>query len=238
MIDSTVSNEEILLRISGELKQKIARVRSHSSQLQRAFAEAMDGEHQRWFESIEKDCLDLNSIIHNLISLDNQYDEHHHPIQVDTVHLNRFLTTYVTDYTSAAAQCKRIQVSYEDIDENIHIHIDPQAISEALSHILSNAAKFSQPETQVVIKLVRYANVANLSISDQGIGIPKKLRPYLFKKFSKATRLGTEGEESTGLGLYLTRNIIEKHQGSVWLESEEGRGTNVYINLPIREKIG
>ena len=187
MIDSTVSNEEILLRISGEIKQKIARVRSHSSQLQRAFAGAMDGEHQRWFESIEKDCLDLNSIIHNLISLDNQYDEHHHPIQVDTVHLNRFLTTYVADYTSAAAQCKRIQVSYEDIDENIHIHIDPQAISEALSHILSNAAKFSQPETQVVIKLVRYANVANLSISDQGIGIPKKLRPYLFKKFSKAT---------------------------------------------------
>ncbi len=237
MIDSTVSNEEILLRISGELKQKIARVRSHSSQLQQAFSGSIDTEHQQWFESIEKDCLDLKSIIHNLISLDNQYDEHHNPIQVDTVHLNRFLTAYVTDFTSEPIQRKNIQVSYEDIDETIHIHIDPQAISEALSHILSNAAKFSQPDTQIVVKLVRYANVANLSISDQGIGIPKKLRPYLFKKFSKATRRGTEGEESTGLGLYLTRNIIEKHQGSVWLESEEGRGTNVYINLPIREKV-
>ncbi|MGB3780728.1 MAG: HAMP domain-containing sensor histidine kinase [Tunicatimonas sp.] len=237
MIDSTVSNEEILLRISGELKQKIARVRSHSSQLQQAFGGTMDAEHQQWFDAIEKDCLDLNSIIHNLISLDNQYDEHQHPLQVDTVHLNRFLTAYVADYTSEPAQSKHVQVSYEDIDESIHIHIDPQAISEALSHILSNAIKFSPTETQIVIKLVRYANVANLSISDQGIGIPKKLRPYLFKKFSKATRRGTDGEESTGLGLYLTRSIIEKHQGSVWLESEEGRGTNVYINLPIREKI-
>lgn len=237
MIDSTVSNEEILLRISGELKQKIARVRSHSSQLQEAFRGTMDAEHQQRFESIEKDCLDLNSIIHNLISLDNQCDEHLHPIQVDAAHLNQFLTTYVAAYTSEPAQRKRIQLSYEDIDESIHIHIDPQAISEALSHILSNAVKFSRADTQIVVKLVRYANVANLSISDQGIGIPKKLRPYLFKKFSKATRRGTDGEESTGLGLYLTRSIIEKHQGSVWLESEEGRGTNVYINLPIREKI-
>ena len=236
MINSAVSNEEILLRISGELKQKIARVRSHSSQLQRAFADKLCEEHQQWFESIEQDCVDLKSIIQNLIALDNEYDEHH-ALQVDTVYLNRFLTDYVSNYTSEQAGRKSIRLVYEDIDESIHIHMDPEAISEALSHIVSNAVKFSEPDTQVVIKLVRYANVANISISDQGIGIPKKLRPYLFKKFSKATRRGTIGEESTGLGLYLTRSIIEKHQGSVWLESEEDRGTNVYINLPIREKI-
>lgn len=236
MINDAVSNEEILLRISGELKQKIARVRSHSNQLQSAFAGNLCEEHKQWFESIEKDCVDLKSIIHNLISLDNEYDEHQ-AIQVDTVHLNRFLTNYVSEHVSEQAERKNIRLFYEDIDESIHIHLDTKAITEALSHIVSNAVKFSEPDTQVVIKLVRYANVANLSISDQGIGIPKKLRPYLFKKFSKATRRGTTGEESTGLGLYLTRNIIEKHQGSVWLESEEGRGTNVYINLPIKEKI-
>lgn len=236
MINSAVSNEEILLRVSGELKQKIAQVRSHSSKLQQAFAGNLCEEHQQWFDAIEKDCIDLKSIIHNLISLDNKYDEHH-AIQVDTVYLNRFLSTFVEQYTSEQAERKHIQIVYEDIDEAIHIHIDAEAIAEALSHIVSNAVKFSESNTQVVIKLVRYANVANLSISDQGIGIPKTLRPYLFNKFSKATRRGTAGEESTGLGLYLTRNIIEKHQGSVWLESEEGVGTTAYVNLPIREKI-
>lgn len=237
MINSVVSNEEILLRISGELKQKIARVRSHNDQLRRAFADHPCGEHQQWFESIEQDCADLKSIIHNLISLDNEYDEHH-AIRTDTVHFNRFLADYVRGYSSEENKRKNVQLFYEDIDESIQIYIDREAITEALSHLISNAIKFSDPEARVVVKLVRYANVANLSISDPGIGIPKKLRPYLFKKFSKATRRGTAGEESTGLGLYLTRNIIEKHQGSVWLESEEGRGTNAYINLPIREKIG
>ena len=236
MINSAVSNEEILLRVSGELKQKIARIRSHSNQLQQAFTESLCEEHQQWFDTIEKDCVDLKSIIHNLISLDNEYDEHH-AIQVDTVHLNRFLATFVDQYVLEQAERKGVELAYEDIDESIHIHIDSEAITEALSHIVSNAVKFSERDTQVVIKLVRYANVANLSVSDQGIGIPKTLRPYLFNKFSKATRHGTAGEESTGLGLYLTRNIIEKHQGSVWLESEEGVGTTAYINLPIREKI-
>ena len=236
MINSAISNEEILLRISGELKQKIARVRSHSNQLQRAFAGTLCEEHQQWFDTIEKECIDLKSIIHNLISLDNEYDEHH-AIQTDTVHLNHFLATFVNEYASEQAEHKGIQLMYEDIDEGIHLHIDAEAITEALSHIVSNAVKFSERDTQVVIKLVRYANVANLSVSDQGIGIPKTLRPYLFNKFSKATRHGTAGEESTGLGLYLTRSIIEKHQGSVWLESGEGVGTTAYINLPIREKI-
>ena len=235
-MNSAVSNEEILIRVSGELKQKIARIRSHSRQLRQACAGNLSEEERQWFDDIEKDCANLKSIIHNLISLDHEYDEHH-AIQIDTVYLNRFLATFVGEYTSEQAEQKQIQLVYEDIDEDIHIYIDAEAISEALSHIVSNAVKFSERNSTVVIKLVRYANVANLSVSDQGIGIPKTLRPYLFNKFSKATRRGTAGEESTGLGLYLTRNIIEKHQGSVWLESEEGRGTNAYINLPIREKI-
>ena len=236
MINDAVSNEEILLRISGELKQKIARVRSHSSQLRQAFSNNLDEEHQQRFASIEQDCVALKSIIHNLISLDHKYDECH-AIEVDTISLNCFLSDFVRNYASEMVGGKNVSLHYEDIDERIQIYIDAEAIAEALSHLVSNAVKFSEPDSQVVVKLVRYANVANLSISDQGIGIPKKLRPYLFKKFSKATRRGTAGEESTGLGLYLTRNIIEKHQGSVWLESEEGQGTNAYINLPIKEKI-
>ncbi len=237
MINSAVSNEEILVRISGELKQKIARIRSHNNQLCEAFHSSLCEEHQQQFAAIEQDCADLKSIIHNLISLDHEYDEHH-AIQVDTVYLNQFLANFLQDYPSEQTERKNVSVRLENNEEEIHIYIDQKAITEALSHLISNAIKFSEPDSQIVVKLVRYANVANLSISDQGIGIPKKLRPYLFNKFSKATRHGTAGEESTGLGLYLTRNIIEKHQGSVWLESEEGLGTNAYINLPIRQKIG
>ncbi|MEM8966235.1 MAG: HAMP domain-containing sensor histidine kinase [Bacteroidota bacterium] len=236
MMNDSVSGEEVLTQIGRELQNKIARIRSCNQTLTTFFENTADDDHKKYFSTIEQDCADLKSIIHNLIDLDHCYEENP-DLKPAPTHLNRFLSELVSSYDSEAIYKKRIKLHFEDIDESIHIMIDPQAIRRAFSHILSNAIKFSQPDSEVVIKMIRYANVANISVADQGIGIPKKLRPYLFSKFTKAARRGTNGEESAGLGLYLTKNIIEKHQGSIWLESEEGIGTNVFINLPIRDRI-
>ena len=229
---NTISNEEILLRVGKDLQQRIARIQSCHQSLTQAFGHSISDAQQQWLEMIGKDCVELKSILHSLISVDQQHQECL-AIQTDTTLLNTFLSKTVSSYPMGN---KPVSFIYEDIDEPIYLYIDQAAMQEALHHIFSNALKFSE-EGQVVIKLIRYANVANISISDRGIGIPKKLRPYMFSKFSKATRRGTAGEESTGLGLYFTKKIIERHQGSVWLESEEGSGTTAYINLPIREKI-
>lgn len=236
MINDSVSGEEVLARIGRDLQGKIARIRSCNQMLESFFEDQTDEDHRKYFEFIEQDCADLKGIIHNLIDLDNCYEENPN-LQLNPTHLNRFLTNIVENYTSESIYKKRIKLHFEDIDEPIHIMIDSEAIERVFQYVLSNAVKFSKPDSEVVIKFIRYANVANISITDQGIGIPKKLRPYLFNKFTKAARRGTEGEESAGLGLYLAKNIVEKHQGSIWLESEEGIGTNVFINLPIRERL-
>ncbi|MGB3588236.1 MAG: HAMP domain-containing sensor histidine kinase [Tunicatimonas sp.] len=236
MINDSVSGEEVLTQIGRELQNKIARIRSCNQTLTAFFESTAGEDHKKYFSTIEQDCSDLKSIIHNLIDLDRCYEENPN-LKPSPTHLNRFLSDLVNDYDLESIHKKRVKLHFEDIDEAIHIIIDPQAIQRAFSYILSNAIKFSHPDGEVVIKVIRYANVANISVADQGIGIPKKLRPYLFSKFTKAARRGTNGEESAGLGLYLTKNIIEKHQGSIWLESEEGVGTNVFINLPIRDRL-
>ncbi len=151
--------------------------------------------------------------------------------------INHLLREVIDKFPQIAGSEKCIKISFEDLEEDLSLYLDDSAIRRAIELLLSNAHKFSPSGSEVVVKLVKYANVANISISDQGIGIPKKLRPYIFTKFSKATRRGTEGEESSGLGLFLAKNIIERHQGSIWYESEEGQGTNFYINLPLRERI-
>lgn len=236
MINDSVSGEEVLARIGRDLQGKIARIRSCNHMLTAFFESMADEDQQKCFAAIEQDCADLKSIIHNLIDLDRCYEENP-DLKPSPTHLNRFLSNLVSNYDSEAISKKRVKLHFEDIDEAIHIIIDPQAIERVFSYILSNAIKFSQPDSEIVVKVIRYANVANISVADQGIGIPKKLRPYLFSKFTKAARRGTNGEESAGLGLYLAKNIVEKHQGSIWLESEEGTGTNVFINLPIRDRL-
>ncbi len=69
-------------------------------------------------------------------------------------------------------------------------------------------------------------------MTDKGIGIPKDLQPVLFERFTKARRPGLKGEETMGLGLSIVKRIVELHQGKVWVESQENKGTTFFIELP------
>lgn len=236
MVKSAETNEEILSRIGHDLKGMLTRIRSCNSSLYRAFEDNLDEDTRKHFETIERDCASIKSIIHNLISTERTYEEDSRQ-EPRIVIINHLLREVIDKFPEIVGSEKAIKITYEDMEEDISLYLDDKAIRRAIELLLSNAHKFSPNGSEVVVKLVKYANVANISISDQGIGIPKKLRPYIFTKFSKATRRGTDGEESSGLGLYLAKNIIERHQGSIWYESVEGQGTNFYINLPLRERI-
>jgi two-component system sensor histidine kinase VicK len=70
-----------------------------------------------------------------------------------------------------------------------------------------------------------------LTVQDTGIGIPEALQADLFEKFSKSARSGVGGEASTGLGLFITKQIVQLHRGKVWVESQEGAGTCFFVEL-------
>ena len=74
---------------------------------------------------------------------------------------------------------------------------------------------------------------AVITVTDNGIGIPEDIKPYLFDRFSKAGRLGLKGEKSHGLGLNICKLIIEQHGGTIAVDSEVGRGTRFTISLPL-----
>lgn len=236
MIKSVETNEEILVRIGHDLKGMLARIRSCSYVLSKHFENDMDSDSRKFFESIDRDCAQIKSIIHNLIDVNQCYEENPE-MEMQITHVNVFVAELVNKYYMASMDEKKIKIHFEDIEEPIHIYMDTKAIRRVIENILSNAVKFSMAEGEIIVKLIRYANVAHISVSDQGIGIPKKLRPYMFDKFSRATRRGTAGEESSGLGMFLAKKLVEKHQGSIWYESEEGRGTNFFLDLPIKERI-
>lgn len=70
---------------------------------------------------------------------------------------------------------------------------------------------------------------------DNGIGNPKKHHPFLFYKFTPAPRPGLKGEESVGLSMSIIKTIVEMHDGKIWFESEENKGTALYIQLEVQE---
>jgi len=113
------------------------------------------------------------------------------------------------------------------------IFLDQERMIMVMQNLLSNAIKYT-PEhgkIQVIIEVDR--QYLHVKINDQGVGIPAKDQPKLFSKFFRAANVVKMETEGTGLGLFMVKNIIEKHNGRVSLKSEEGRGTEVAFYIPI-----
>jgi signal transduction histidine kinase len=101
-----------------------------------------------------------------------------------------------------------------------------------MRNLVTNAIKFSNPNSKIDIDIRSSDNSTLFSVSDEGIGIPKNLKEKLFKIDEKVNRNGTNNEPSTGLGLLLCKDMVEKHGGKIWVESEEKIGTTFFFTIP------
>ncbi|MCC9136654.1 sensor histidine kinase [Pontibacter silvestris] len=103
---------------------------------------------------------------------------------------------------------------------------------QAINNLLSNAIKFTPDGGEITLALEEKEETVLFKISDTGIGIPEKYHATLFDKFTRARRLGIKDEPSVGLGMSIIKTIVEWHQGQIWFESQEDKGTTSYIEVP------
>jgi two-component system, OmpR family, phosphate regulon sensor histidine kinase PhoR len=114
------------------------------------------------------------------------------------------------------------------------VEADRERIEEVLASLVENAAKYSPVECEIKVRVWAHNGDALVSVEDQGVGVPEERRQYLFEPFYQAVPPGAPGYRSAvPLGLYLSRLTIERHDGRIWLESEEGEGSTFYISLPL-----
>jgi signal transduction histidine kinase len=134
------------------------------------------------------------------------------------------------------ADAKEITLS-DDMQENMLVYADPRMIDTVIRNLISNALKFTRPGGKVRISAAHNNEFVEVSVSDTGVGICEKDLSKLFQIDVKYQQTGTAGEEGTGLGLILCKELIEKNGGSLSLESEIGKGTTVMFTLPKPSKI-
>jgi signal transduction histidine kinase len=129
------------------------------------------------------------------------------------------------------ADKKGIQIS-TDISEDIAVFADNNILHAVIRNILSNAIKFTPEGGTIDIKAKEDDKNTTISITDTGIGMNEKMVENLFRLDVQTNRKGTNDEPSTGLGLILCKEFVEKHGGKIWVESEEGKGTTFYFSFP------
>ena len=117
--------------------------------------------------------------------------------------------------------------------EPMTIHADKEKIEQVVINLFNNAIKYSPKQTVITVSCEIIDNKAQVCVKDEGIGIDEQDIDKLFKRYYRVENKHTENITGFGIGLYLCAEIIKHHHGSIWVESELGKGSAFYFSLPL-----
>jgi len=168
------------------------------------------------------DLLDVHMIEENVEPNYTQFD------------ISSFILDKVNSY-APAAESKNIHLNIQRV-ENETITSDLDYLHRILDNLLSNAIKFSHRNASIEISAWRNDGMLTIAVRDQGPGFSEKDKSYLFQKFKKLSARPTAGESSNGLGLAIVKTLVDRLRGSIDLVSEQGKGSQFVVNLPVTPK--
>lgn len=118
--------------------------------------------------------------------------------------------------------------------DDLVVHVDAMRLTQVITNLLSNACKFSPPNSEVLLDHRRDGDAVEISVTDYGSGIPESFRSRIFQKFSQAESSSSRSKGGTGLGLVICKELMEQMGGEIGFESREGAGTRFWIRLPLQ----
>ena len=225
---------EFVSNVSHELKTPLALIRMFGETLDSGI---VDDEKKRreFYCIIRKESERLTHLINNVLDfsrIDTGVKEYNFEITDLTKVVRSCLEAYKFHIRDLGFEFEVVN----DIDSDVLMaRIDKDAISQALLNLLSNAVKYSEDIKYIRVRIHRDSNSALISVTDRGIGIPKKEHRKIFDKFYRVTAAKARQTGGSGLGLTLVKNIVEAHDGFVEVESEIGKGSTFTVSLPLSQ---
>lgn len=191
--------------------------------------EVADSELKKYLQLAQKSAFNLHELMEDLLLwAGSQLDK----VSFDPSILNlpeeiEVVTRRFTDI----AHAKDITIHVDIADDSLSVLADRDMVRTIIRNLLSNAIKFTRRGGRVEIKAGPKNGLIEISVCDNGIGIKKEDVDKLFSKTSTFTTFGTNGEKGTGLGLDICKDFVEKHKGTIWVESEFGSGSRFVFTL-------
>lgn len=138
---------------------------------------------------------------------------------------------------SSQASKKNISIEFKRKLENLpEVYVDPDTIRAVLQNLLENSIKYTMERGKIVLDVQNKGKELEISISDNGIGIPEDQQRSLFERFFRARNAVKLETDGSGLGLYIAKSIVERNGGKIWFESKENQGSTFYFTIPMEQK--
>lgn len=131
------------------------------------------------------------------------------------------------------AETKKINLNFNSFVKKLDVYIDREKFAKVINNLLSNAIKFTSEGGTIEIDVSRKENNVEINISDTGIGIPNQKLEKIFDRFYQVDGSHTREQEGTGIGLSLTKELVDLQRGEIFVNSEEGKGTTFTVTLPL-----
>jgi PAS domain S-box-containing protein len=224
-------------RASHELKTPITTIYGAFQLLDKFHKQKFDGESSGIFEMALSGTKRLKKLVDSLLDL-SLLESKMFKLEKSNTDLTNLIRKCVNE--GKYLMKSRNQTYDLSLPNSLHINVDDSRIELVLTNLLTNAIKYTPTGGEITIKLDNIGNFAQISVKDTGIGLTKDELNKLFKKFSKIqTPLRDElgiPLESTGLGLHITKRIVQLHGGEIWAESEgRHKGSTFFVTLPNRD---
>lgn len=220
---SQAENSRMMGVVAHDLRNPIGAISSAASMLLEMGSPSAD--ERKILELIGKSATDSLELVTGLLEVNKELaDMPKDPLDLDE------LLRYCVALMQSKAAAKRQSITLRS--QPVIIMANREKLWRVASNLIANAIKFSPLGEQIDVLLHVNPNDIRISVKDRGIGIPEDLRAKVFDMFTEARRPGTDGEQPFGLGLAISKQIVEAHGGRIWFESnQKGRGTTFFVEL-------
>lgn len=218
---------EFLSIASHELRTPLTSLTGYIYILRKRIQKSYDPESDRLIGKIEFQLLRITTLVAELLEL-SRLESGKMKMMKESIDMNLLIFRVVNNVKDIYAGRK---ISIEG-RVNRKVKADKKQIEVALTHLLTNAVKFSSDGSKITVRIHEGGKNILTMIKDEGIGIPVNFQQHIFERFFQVEKDKRKDDPSLGLGLYLSKEIITRHGGSIWFESKEGSGSVFYFTLP------
>ena len=225
--------KEFVANVSHELRTPLTTIRSYTETL---LDGALDNKEYtvNFLKVINSESERMTRLVKDLLQL-SKLDYDKMEWNMKSLNILNIVRDCVVKMEMAARQKSQF-LTFEALGELCEINGDKDRIEQVIINIISNAIKYTPENGSIKVAAKRLAKSVEISIADSGMGIPKEDLPRLFERFYRVDKARSRAMGGTGLGLSIAKNIVEAHKGSIRIESEYGKGSEVIISFPCQEE--
>ena len=223
-------HDEFVAVSSHDLKSPLTSIMGFTDLL--LMENGLSDKHMEWLNVIKNSSKFMVEIVNDIVEL-SRNEAKGNEIELVPLSVDALVRLSIVGMEQTACKKGLALVLMNEAECEVVMAGERNKFTRIINNLLSNAIKFTPRGGAVTVSIAKDARHVFIKVSDTGTGIPQNMLPTLFDRFTKASKPGTDGEPGTGLGMSITKQLVDLHHGTIEVESLQGKGTTFHLTFPL-----